>query len=261
MHNFKYKGFPAIVNLDGKPFPDYNSADFLRDQLTEIAPEYGFTVQDLPTGGFVVVQSVRIEPGKVAESKIAEGKEQRKSERGVFLSVAPELRRFVESLPLVLHPAWRNYLLRWLFVFLLIGLAYSVDLLIANFVPQELLAIAYEKVPRLNRFVEGSVWLFVIYHILYIFKEVYTNTYTIAKDGLKSKKGIISRDAHSIKYRDIRGVNLQQDILDRLFGVGTIEFHTAGTDEAEVVFSRIAHPAYLRDMIDNYAALFKQNHD
>ena len=73
--------------------------------------------------------------------------------------------------------------------------------------------------------------------------------------------GLVSRDAHSIKYRDIRGVNLQQDILDRLLGVGTIEFHTAGTDEAEVVFSRIAHSVYLRDMIDSYSALFKQNPD
>lgn len=263
-----YKGFPGIVNLDGKPFPDYPSADFLRDQLAEIAPEYGFTVQDVPTGGFIVVQSVKVtapptektSPGTAA-ANAWEGKERRINPRSASVRVAPEVRRFAESLPLVLHPAWRNYLFRWFLVLLFAVLAYSVNSLITTFVPPEWLTIAYQKVPRLNHFVEGTVWLLVIYHFFYIFKEIYTNTYTVTRDGLKHKTGIVARDAHSIKYRDIRGVNLRQDVFDRLLGVGTLEFHTAGSDEAEVMFARIAHPAYLRDMIDTYAALFRQNRD
>lgn len=259
MSQLTHQGFPAIVNLDGKPFPDYQSADFFRDQLTVIAPEYGFTVQDLPTGGFIVVQSVKVERTTTATPSQPQSGTQQTTPKPTNMS--PELRQFAASLPLVIHPAWRNYLFRWAFVLLFIFLAYTADFLIANFIPQDWLVIAYDKVPRLNRFVAGTLWLLVIYHIFYILKEVYTNTYTVTSDGLKSKKGIIARDAHSIKFRDIRGVNLQQDVIDRLLGVGTIEFHTAGTDEAEVIFARIAHPAYLRDRIDAYVAWFKHSRD
>lgn len=253
MGQLTHQGFPTIVNLDGKPFSDYQSADFLRDQLTAIAPEYGFTVQDLPTGGFIVVQSVKVD--RTTSTSIRQTTQKAPS------NMTPELQKFAASLPLVIHPAWRNYVFRWLFVILFIVLAYSADFLIANFIPYDWLVIAYEKVPRLNRLIAGTLWLFVVYHIFYILKEVYTNTYTVTQDGLKSKKGIVARDAHSIKFRDIRGVNLQQDVIDRLLGVGTIEFHTAGTDEAEVIFARIAQPAYLRDMIDAYVAWFKHTRD
>lgn len=265
MSTVTYKGFPTIVNGDGKPFPDYGSADFLRDQLAKIAPEYGFTVQDVPTGGFVVVQSVKVgspqTTPETAPSNTWEGKERRTNPRSASVKVAPEVRHFAESLPLVLHPAWRNYLFRWAIVLLLMALAYSTNFLIGTFVPPEWLAIAYQKVPRLNRFAEGTVWLLALYHFFYIFKEIYTNTYTVTRDGLKHRTGIVARDAHSIKYRDIRGVNLRQDVFDRLLGVGTLEFHTAGSDEAEVIFARITRPAYLRDIIDAYAALFRQNRD
>lgn len=259
MNKFTYQGFQALVNSDGKPFPDYRSADGIRDQLHEIAPEYGFSVQELPEGGFIVVQSLVVKLEKTAPSSA-----QNPSKIPGFsntLKISPEIRRFAESLPLVFRPAWRNYLLRWGLVFLFVVMAFSISALIKQWLPMDWLTLIYQKIPYFNKLVAGFFWFIAIYHTAYIFQERYSNTYTVTKDGLKSKAGIIARDAHSIKFRDIRGVVLKQDVLDRLLGVGTIDFHTAGTDKAEVTFFRIAHPAYLRDVLDGYAAAFRQNQD
>ena len=45
-------------------------------------------------------------------------------------------------------------------------------------------------------------------------------------------------------------MNLSQSFFDRLFGVGTLDFDTAGTEDSDFKFRGIADPDELRTRID-----------
>lgn len=52
-----------------------------------------------------------------------------------------------------------------------------------------------------------------------------------------------------IAFEDLRGVRVQQSILERLLGVGTIMIGTSITDTPEVRLHGIANPAYYANLI------------
>lgn len=73
--------------------------------------------------------------------------------------------------------------------------------------------------------------------------------FTITNKRVKSKAGIISRSIHEVFVKDIRSVNLQQGILERLFGLGTVNIGSAGTAGIEVSFKGISQPMEIKEKI------------
>ena len=76
-----------------------------------------------------------------------------------------------------------------------------------------------------------------------------TRIYTLTNKRVMSKAGIISRQVHEVGIRDIRAINVKQGILERIFGLGTVEVGSAGTAGIEVTFVGITSPVSVRDMI------------
>ena len=73
--------------------------------------------------------------------------------------------------------------------------------------------------------------------------------FTIRGDTIESCRGIIGRDVQSIRVQDLRNVNVRQSIFQRLFGVGDVEFSSAGGAGVEVTFYGVLDPLGVKDRV------------
>lgn len=235
---------PKVFAAPETPFPDFQSASFMRDQLNRIAPEYVFVIQELPIGGFVVQPTRLNNPS----SSFYKPEEKKVSNTSTMDNLSAETRAFFADLPTVLRPAKRIFFFRWVAAFLFAALATFSELLLNAYLPN--ISIKFPILPSI------LFWLLIaiaFYHFAIVIKNLYSNSYTITKDGIISRKGIIARDTHTVKFEHIRTVVLKQGVLERLFNVGTLEFDTvAGAEGADVVFTDIAQPARIKGYLTEY---------
>lgn len=74
--------------------------------------------------------------------------------------------------------------------------------------------------------------------------------YTVTDRRLIIRRGILARKERAAHIDRVQNVNLTQSFFDRLFGVGTLDFDTAGTEDSDFKFIGIADPDALRARID-----------
>ena len=60
--------------------------------------------------------------------------------------------------------------------------------------------------------------------------------YRITNKRVSVDSGIINRVSNEVRICDIRSINLQRTGFAGLFGIGRVEFSSAATDEADVIF-------------------------
>lgn len=138
--------------------------------------------------------------------------------------------------PLVARPAWKNFL--GLFLLFWIFLVGSIVLFVLG-----------GEQPEFRLWAAGTSGLTLLIFIILIYKR-YVWKYTIAGDRISVRRGIISRNQQSTRIQDLRSIELDQGILQRLLNIGDIKFYTAGTDRAEIVFHGIASPASIRETVE-----------
>jgi uncharacterized membrane protein YdbT with pleckstrin-like domain len=66
--------------------------------------------------------------------------------------------------------------------------------------------------------------------------------YLITNQRLRISRGFIARKVQEARLERVQNVNYGQGFIDRVFGVGTVDFDTAGTDDAEFRFAWVADP-------------------
>lgn len=93
------------------------------------------------------------------------------------------------------------------------------------------------------------LWPGGLFIILYALLDRKAKLYMLTNKCVMSKAGIISRQIHEVGTKDIRNINVKQGILERLFGLGTVEIASAGTAGIEVEFKGIRDPMRIRDLI------------
>jgi len=69
-----------------------------------------------------------------------------------------------------------------------------------------------------------------------------STTYTITTRRLHIKRGILARRVQETRLDRVQNVNTSQSVLERLLRVGTVDFDTAGTDDAEFAFAGVSSP-------------------
>ena len=72
-------------------------------------------------------------------------------------------------------------------------------------------------------------------------RRVFTK-YLITTRRLRITRGIVRRDVQETRLDRVQNVNYEQGVIDRLFGVGTVDFDTAGTDDSEFQFEWVNSP-------------------
>jgi nucleotide-binding universal stress UspA family protein/membrane protein YdbS with pleckstrin-like domain len=123
------------------------------------------------------------------------------------------------------HPSWRSLLL-----FYLTGLAVvAVGVVIGAVASGAGIAVAAGVVLALVVLLVG--WL----------RRIGTR-YLITNERLHIRRGILARATQETRVTRVQNVNTQQSIGARILRIGTVEFDTAGTDDAEFRFVGVGNP-------------------
>jgi uncharacterized membrane protein YdbT with pleckstrin-like domain len=81
-----------------------------------------------------------------------------------------------------------------------------------------------------------------VYLITVVVYRRYSWAYKIDQDTIESREGLIARKVKSIRIQDLRNINVNQSLMERLMGVGDVEFSSAGGSGIEVVFRGVDKP-------------------
>jgi uncharacterized membrane protein YdbT with pleckstrin-like domain len=73
--------------------------------------------------------------------------------------------------------------------------------------------------------------------------------YTVTNRRVAVEFGIISKQSTELRVQDIRSINLTTTGLSGLIGIGRLEFSSAASDDAEVVFWNTPHAEKVRDLV------------
>jgi len=60
---------------------------------------------------------------------------------------------------------------------------------------------------------------------------------------VSQRYGIIARNEQSVRLNDLRSIELDQSLVQRLLSIGDIAFYSAGSANAEVAFFGIQAPS------------------
>jgi uncharacterized membrane protein YdbT with pleckstrin-like domain len=75
-------------------------------------------------------------------------------------------------------------------------------------------------------------------------------TYTITSQRLTIRFGLLSRELHETRLARVQNVNSRQSILDRMLGIGTVDFDTAGGAEFDFAFRGVNRPEDIVRTVD-----------
>jgi uncharacterized membrane protein YdbT with pleckstrin-like domain len=138
------------------------------------------------------------------------------------------------------HPSWRSML-----GFHLKGLAAAIGLgVVAGLIS----ALVGGRV--------GSLW--VVAAVLVVFVIVLAKgvvrcrrtTYALTTRRLAIEIGLLSRDVHEARLEQIQNVATRQSAFERLLGIGTVAFDTAGGAGYEFCFRGVAEPRQIVRALD-----------
>jgi uncharacterized membrane protein YdbT with pleckstrin-like domain len=130
------------------------------------------------------------------------------------------------------HPSWRSML-----AFYIRGLLLAV-----------LIGVIAGLVTRLaNHHVQAgwvSVAVFVVFVVVLVWGLIrrIATTYTITNRRLTIRSGLLSRELHECRLERVQNVNTRQRVLERLLGIGTVDFDTAAGAAYDFSFRGVEDP-------------------
>jgi uncharacterized membrane protein YdbT with pleckstrin-like domain len=69
-----------------------------------------------------------------------------------------------------------------------------------------------------------------------------STSYTITNRRLHIKHGIVSREVQETRLNRVQDVSYSQSVLQRLLGIGDVDFDTASNDPTDFVFAGVGDP-------------------
>lgn len=75
-------------------------------------------------------------------------------------------------------------------------------------------------------------------------------TYMITSERLTIHRGLISRDMRQTRLDRVQNVNARQSMFERVLGVGTVDFDTAGGFGYDFTFHGVANPREIVSTVD-----------
>ncbi|HYA36961.1 MAG TPA: PH domain-containing protein [Candidatus Methylomirabilis sp.] len=129
------------------------------------------------------------------------------------------------------RPAWRNQWWRIAFAALLPAL------LVLALLSGE----RYFSAPNL-RAVQVVIVAVFVYLTVAIQYRHYVWRFRMDVNNVESQEGLIARKVRSIRVRDLRNINVNQTLAQRLLGIGNVEFSSSAGSGVEVVFFGVSRP-------------------
>jgi len=91
-----------------------------------------------------------------------------------------------------------------------------------------------------------------IFIIVWICLDRTRHSYAVTTHKVIMESGLFAKSSDEIRIKDIRSINVKKSGLLGLLGVGDVEFSSAASDKAEIVFSSISSATGVRDLVRNY---------
>ncbi len=135
-----------------------------------------------------------------------------------------------------------HYAGRWLLILLLLGAV------VATFFLPPLENMNYEWI--LRGVLAGLALL--IYLIIVLDRS--RRKYTVTNKRVSVEFGFIDRRSNEIRVQDVRSINLVQSGIAGLIGIGRVEFSSAATDDADVIFWNTPDAQKVRDLVRSLQA-------
>jgi uncharacterized membrane protein YdbT with pleckstrin-like domain len=138
------------------------------------------------------------------------------------------------------HPSWRSMVglqLKGLLAAILAGVLAGLITAVAG---------SSVSVPWV---IAAVLAVFVVVGVIGLFRRRRT-TYRITNQRLTIQTGLASRELHETRLERVQNVNSRQSVLERLLGVGTVDFDTAGSASFDFSFRGVAHPHAIVRTVD-----------
>jgi uncharacterized membrane protein YdbT with pleckstrin-like domain len=107
---------------------------------------------------------------------------------------------------------------------------------------------------RITHLVSAAAAALAVYFLLLMFYRHLAWRYLIDDLNIESYQGVLARQVHSIRVADLRSINVHQTVMQRLLGVGDVEFSSAAGGEVEVVFFGVSDPLQLKQQVQRLQA-------
>ncbi|HYY35392.1 MAG TPA: PH domain-containing protein [Candidatus Binatia bacterium] len=96
--------------------------------------------------------------------------------------------------------------------------------------------------------IPGAIAILIL---LYIYISRARQRYIVTNRKVEIQTGLVIKSTNEIRVKDIRSINVTKHGLAGFIGIGSVEFSSAATDRAEVIFVNIAHADRVRDLVTN----------
>jgi len=73
--------------------------------------------------------------------------------------------------------------------------------------------------------------------------------YAVTNKRVSAEYGIVNKSSNEVRIQDVRSINLRKSSLSGLLGIGTVEFSSAATDDADVIFWNTSDAEKVRDLV------------
>ena len=87
--------------------------------------------------------------------------------------------------------------------------------------------------------------------LLYIYIVRARQLYVVTNRKVEVESGLVVKSSNEIRVRDIRSINVTKHGFLGFVGIGSVEFSSAASDRAEVIFVNVAHADWVRDVVTN----------
>ncbi|MEP6671776.1 MAG: PH domain-containing protein [Chthoniobacter sp.] len=109
--------------------------------------------------------------------------------------------------------------------------------------------------PTMSWIVCGVLALLALVLIVWIRLDRSRRTYTVTNRRVSVEFGIVSKRSNELRIQDIRSINLTTTGLSGLVGIGRLEFSTAASDDADVIFWNTPGATKVRDLVRSLQAV------
>jgi membrane protein YdbS with pleckstrin-like domain len=130
-----------------------------------------------------------------------------------------------------------HYAGKWLFIILLL------TGLVATFF------VAVSDDQTVQWIVRGALALVVFAILIWIKLDRSRRKYLVTNTRVSVEYGIVSKSSNEMRIQDIRSINLTTKGLSGMLGIGRLEFSSAATDDADVIFWNTPSAEKIRDMV------------
>ncbi len=95
----------------------------------------------------------------------------------------------------------------------------------------------------------GAFFGLAIIIVFWIYLDRVRRKYAVTNKRVSVEFGIINKVSNEVRIQDVRSINLRRRGISGLFGIGTVEFSSAATDDADVIFWNAPEAEKVRDLV------------